>query len=130
MTAFAAIFLFLAPSLFAQDGQITGNVHDQTGAIIPGVDVTVTNENTGEDRMAVTNERGDYVVPGLKPSTYKVVANLAAFAPAEASGVQLVVGQRLVLDLTLRPAGVSETVTVEIEPEIVDTSSASMSANV
>jgi len=120
------------PASFAQgdQGLITGTVHDASGAIIPGVDVTVMNEKTGDMRAAVTNERGDYVVAGLKPSTYKVTANLSGFAPAEASGVQLVVGQRLSLDLTLRPAGVSESVTVEIAPEVVDTSSASMSANV
>ena len=124
--------VFAAPASFAQgdQGQITGTIHDATGAIIPGVDVTVTNEKTGETRTALTNERGDYVVAALKPSIYKVTANLTGFSPSEANGIQLVVGQRLALDLTLRPAGVAESVTVEIAPEVVDTSSASMSANV
>ena len=70
-----------APASFGQsDGQITGTIHDATGAIIPGVDITVTNEKTGEMRTALTNERGDYVVAGLKPSTYKVAANLSGFS--------------------------------------------------
>jgi hypothetical protein len=123
---------FVAPALLAQgdQGQITGTVQDATGAVIPSAEITITNEKTGEVRNAITNERGDYVVAALKPSTYTVAATLSGFATAQAAGVHLVVGQRLTLDLTLQPAGVAESITVEIEPEVVDTSSASMSANV
>src|SRR5262249_33706129 len=77
-------------------------------------------------------DKGDYLIVALKPSTYTVVANLSGFAKTEIAGVQLGVGQTVSIDLTLKPAGVSQELTVSADAaEVrVDTTSASMSANV
>src|SRR5262249_53099466 len=80
----------------------------------------------------ITGDRGDYVIAGMKPSTYSVKASLSGFAPKTATGLQVVVGQTANLDLTIDPAGVNETVTIEASAaEVrVETSSASIGANV
>jgi len=130
----ALLLAVLTTAAYGQvdQGKIQGAVKDATGAFIPGVSVTVKNDRTGEERTTITGDRGDYVVTALRPSTYTVRASLTAFAPEEVTGVQLAVGQTLTVDLALRPAGVSQEVTVSADAaEVrVETSSASMSANV
>lgn len=126
--------LLTAVSAFAQvdQGRIVGTVHDSSGAVISGALVSVKNERTGEERTAMTDEQGGYNVTALKPSVYTVRATLDAFSPAERSGLQLVVGQKLTLDLTLQPAGITQTVSVEASAaeSVVDTSSARIGVNV
>ncbi len=113
-------------------GKIQGVVKDMSGGVIPGVSITVKNDRTGEERETLTGDRGDYVVAPLKPSTYTVQASLSGFAPKEITALQLGVGQSLNLDLTLSPAGITQEVTVSADAADVrvETSSASMSANV
>src|SRR5262249_59794105 len=86
-------------------GRIAGTVKDQTGAVIPGVMITIKNERTGEERTALSGDRGDYLVVALKPSTYTVTGTLTGFATTELTGLQLTVGQTLTLDLVIKPAG-------------------------
>src|SRR6266568_8620838 len=72
------------PALAQVDqGRIAGTVKDQTGAVIPGVEITVRNDRTGEERKVVSADRGDYLVVALKPSQYTVFAELSGFAKAE-----------------------------------------------
>ncbi len=128
------IICALAVTVFAQvdQGRIAGTVKDQTGAIIPGVMITVKNDRTGEERSVMSGDKGDYQAAALRPSTYTVSAILAGFAKTEISGVQLIVGQTLNLELVIKPAGVSQELTVSADAaEVqVDTSSASLGANV
>ena len=124
----------LAMPSFAQvdQGRIAGTVKDQTGAVIPGVMITVKNERTSEERTALSGDRGDYLVVALRPSTYTVSAMLTGFATTELTGLQLTVGQTLTLDLVIKPAGVTQELTVSADSaEVrVETSSATMGANV
>jgi hypothetical protein len=131
----AAVALALLTTLaFGQvdQGKIQGAAKDTTGAVIPGVTITIKNERTGEQRETLTADRGDYLVTALKPSTYTVRASLSGFASKEVTGVQLGVGQVLTIDLALSPAGVAQELTVAADAaEIrVETSSAAMGANV
>jgi hypothetical protein len=128
------VMMFLAASAYGQvdQGRIGGVVKDSTGAVIPGVEVFVKNERTGEQHSAVTGDAGEYLVTALRPSTYSVKAGLPGFAPAETTGVQLVVGQQSTLDITLRPASVATDVQVvsAFGEVAVDTSSATIGVNV
>src|SRR5919108_2126240 len=60
-------------------GTILGTVRDSSGAVLPGVAVTVTNTDTNVVRMAVTDDRGDYVVRLLPVGTYRVETALDGF---------------------------------------------------
>jgi hypothetical protein len=111
-------------------GRIVGTVRDPNNAVVPGAVVAAHNERTGEERTVTTNGEGLYLLAALKPSTYTVTVAAANFKTTRAANVQLNVGQELTLDLGVQP-GLSETIDVVASDEMaLNTSSASMSANV
>ena len=63
-----------------------GTVRDQSGAFFGGAKVIARNERTGEERIAESNEKGYYLVAGLKPAQYTLRAEKAGFAPIEYTG--------------------------------------------
>ncbi|PYS94448.1 MAG: hypothetical protein DMF64_00840, partial [Acidobacteria bacterium] len=129
--AFAALCL-MPLFAFAQSdqGRIVGAVRDPNNAVVPGAIITVHNERTGEERTVTTNEAGLYQVTALKPATYTVTVAAQSFKTTKTTEVQLNVGQELTLDLMVQP-GLAETVDVVSSAELaLDTSSASMTANV
>src|SRR5437867_11367608 len=75
-----AIFLF-ASILSAQGFRATvvGRVTDDTGAVVPGAMITITNIGTNESRSVVVNERGEYAIPQLAPGHYTFIAEYSAF---------------------------------------------------
>ena len=127
----AALVLAVPARAGAQtDGRFTGNVIDSTGAFVPGATVTVKNERTGEERTVTTNAQGAYLVANLKPSNYTIRATFGNFAPVEITALTLTAAQEFSLDLSLQPAGLTETVTVQGTFSTVDVSSARMGVNV
>jgi hypothetical protein len=126
----AALCALPAPADAQTEGRFTGTVIDQSGAFVPGAMVTVVNEKTGEERTVTANAEGRYVVTNLKPSTYTIRASFGNFAPLEYTNMTLVAAQEFPLDLTLQPAGVTETVTVTAQVSSIDLSSARMGVNV
>ena len=120
----ALLSLSLTAPAFAQsqaiNGTIEGTVSDNSGGVLPGVSVTVTNTDTGSQRTTVTNETGLYRAPLLPLGTYSVVAELQGFKKFERSGVTLSAGQTAVINVTLGVGQVSETVSVVADSPIVD----------
>src|SRR5262245_45912696 len=112
----AMLSLALTAPAFAQsqaaNGAIEGTVTDTSGAVLPGVTVTVTNLDTGLDRSMVTNEKGLYRAPLLPLGTYRVVAELQGFKKYEQTGVKVSVGQSAVVNMALGVGTVSETINV------------------
>jgi hypothetical protein len=106
--------LLAASAAYAQGagGTIKGSVRDQNGAVVAGALVDITNNSTGEKRSATTNEQGDYTVPNLPVGIYTVTANAAGFAPKTAKEVNVSVSFTTDADLTVSPAGATESVTV------------------
>src|SRR5581483_11175632 len=60
-------------------GTILGTVKDQTGAVLPGVNITIKNVDTGISRSVTTGSRGEYRVPALNVGTYEVTAEMQGF---------------------------------------------------
>ena len=118
------------PASAQADGRFAGTVLDSSGAFVPGATVTVKNEKTGEERTATSSSQGIYVVTNLKPSLYTIRAKSGDFAPLEYTSMQLLAGQEFHLDLQLKPAGVTETVTVQGTTNSMDLSSARVGVNV
>ena len=82
-------------SLWAQaTAQISGTVRDQTGAVLPGVEVTVTQTETGVMRVAVTNETGSYVLSNLPIGPYRLEASLPGFRTFVQTGIVLQVNSK------------------------------------
>jgi len=104
----------------AANGAIEGTVTDSSGAVLPGVTITITNLGTGTERVVATNEKGLYRAPLLPLGTYKVVGELQGFKRFEQSGITLSVGQTAVVNATLPVGAVSESVTVIANSPLLD----------
>lgn len=127
--AVACLGLLLASlPLFSQAnlGRILGTVTDQTGAPVPGVTVTIIDEDRGVDRVLTTDAAGEYNAPNLIPGNKRVRAQLTGFRVTEHSGVKLEVGQDLREDLVLQPGEVSERIEVTAAPPTIDTTNAEL----
>ncbi len=107
-------------------GQITGTVRDATGAVMAGVKVVVTNQQTGLTRETKTTGNGDYVVPLLPVGAYVVTAEQPGFKTAILTDVALTVEQVKRLDVVLAPGAVTETVEVQSNALVLDTATASV----
>jgi hypothetical protein len=108
-------------------GTILGTVTDSTGAIVPGVKVTVTNTATNSTFRTTTSSAGDYYAPSLEPGTYSVSAELKGFQKSVTTGFTLAVDQKVRIDLALKPGAVTETLEVTAQAVELDTDSAALS---
>jgi len=124
--------LLISASLFAQSnqGRIQGTVRDQSGGIIAGATVTVTDVLKGVTRTLTTDEAGEYAAPNLDPSTYKVRVEYKGFKAFERQGLDVGVGQEAKIDITLQPGEQAQTVTVTEAIPLVETTSATLTGNI
>lgn len=96
----------------AVSGSITGVVADQTGGLIPGAGVVVTNHATGLETRATTNQSGLYSVSNLISGTYRLVVSVAGFKTFEQETVNVRIGAVVRLDVPLEVGDVAETIAV------------------
>src|ERR1700674_1476266 len=82
--------------------QISGSVRDQSGAVLPGVEGTATQGDTGVSRMTVTNETGSYVMPNLPLGPYRLEAGLPGFRTFVQTGIVLQVNSNPTLNIVLQ----------------------------
>lgn len=124
----AALFILLAltPTASAQidTGVIVGRVVDDSGGVLPGVSVTATQEATGVVATSVTNDRGEFIFPGLRVGSYSIAAELQGFRRAIRRDVRVNVQTRAQVDLQLNVGALSEEVTVVGRSELLQTQTA------
>src|SRR5881628_3576829 len=113
---------------FAQTSTATilGVVKDASGALVPGVSITVKHIESGLTRTVVSSERGGYNVPLLPVGAYEITTTMPGFKQEVRSGINLVVGQEAVVDLTLEVGANAEQVTVTGDAPLVNTTTASV----
>ena len=104
----------------AINGTIEGTVTDESGGVLPGVVVTVTNVDTGDTRSVITNDSGVYRAPLLPLGAYRVTAELPGFKKHDQTGISLSAGQVAVVDVKLEVGAVTETVSVSADAPVVD----------
>jgi hypothetical protein len=113
---FTTLSLSLSTPVLAQsqaaDGAIEGTITDASGGVLPGVTVTVTSVDTGASRVVITNEKGLYRALLLPLGKYEVTVELQGFKKFEQTGLQVSVGQSVVVNAQLSVGAVSETITV------------------
>ena len=97
----------------AQEATIVGTVTDQSGAAVPGVQITLTNTATGQVRHIASNDAGQYVVASLGIGNYDVKAESSGFKTFEQKGVVLNQGDRARIDIALQVGETKESVNVE-----------------
>src|SRR5690242_7060459 len=99
------------PFVWAQaTAEISGTVKDQSGAVLPGVEVTMTPTYTGIARTAVTNETGSYVVSNLPIGPYRFEAALSGFRSFVQTGIVLQVNANPVINPVMAVGQVNEQV--------------------
>lgn len=116
----ALLFSVTALTALSQTAQVTGRVSDSSGAVVPGAQVTVTNQNTGLNRESVTNNEGNYTVPLLQPGEYRIAVKKDGFKPVVRQGVVLNVEQVARLDFSLEAGAVTETVTITSDAPLLN----------
>jgi len=124
--------LLISASLFAQSnqGRILGTVRDQSGGIIAGATVTVTDVLKGVNRTLTTDEAGEYAAPNLDPSTYRIRVEYKGFKTYDRQGLDIGVGQEAKIDITMQTGEQNQTVTVTEAIPLVETTSATLTGNI
>ncbi len=103
---------------------LSGTVTDESGAVIPGAEVTIENRATGLKRSVTTNNSGVYLFPALKPDTYTITAQKDGFAPIEFKDIVLNVGDEKGLAIQMKVGDVAAEVTVEASATLSNESAA------
>lgn len=129
-----AVVVFSLTTLpaFGQGGvaEINGSAADQTGSVLPGATVTILDEATGLQRVAVTNESGRFVIVAVTPGRYTVRAELPGFQTQTQTGITVLVGQAITLNLTLPIGGLTDQVTVTGEAPIIEVTQTQIGTNI
>ena len=117
--------LAFAPCSWAQDitATVSGRVADPTGALVPGANITLSNEGTGGQRSATTSADGFYRFTLLSPGVYSVEASRQGFRAYVRRGINLSVGQTASIEIALEVGQVSDAVTVTADTEMVEATS-------
>ncbi len=122
-----ATLSLLSFPLSAQEylGSLGGTIADETGAVLPGVDVTARHEATSVENSVVSSDTGNYSFPIMEVGSYTVTASLTGFKTVEQVGVRVISGGAVTLDISLPIGELVETVTVEGGALAVDSRSSS-----
>ena len=102
---------------------LSGTVRDQSGAVLPGVEVSATQTATGARRTVVTNETGSYLITSLPVGPYRLEAALPGFRTFVQTGIVLQVDSNPVINMNLEVGQVSEQVEVNADAALVETRS-------
>jgi len=110
-----ALALLLVPGLFAQAqyGSVGGHATDSTGAVIPGVTLTLVNVETGHSIAVATGDDGSFLVPQVLPGTYNIQVEHTGFKRLQVTGIRVDINQNVTQDLTLEVGGVTESISVQ-----------------
>jgi hypothetical protein len=102
-------------------GSIAGTLTDETGAIVPGATVSVTNTNTGLSRQANTDQAGYYSIPNLLEGTYDLAVTANGFKPYTQTGVVVRINTATKVDAVVQLGALNEQVTVEASSQVLQT---------
>src|ERR1041385_7357275 len=123
------VIVLSCTSVWAQaTAQISGTARDQSGAVLPGVEIHVTQTDTGIARTAVTNETGTYVLPNLPIGPYRLEASLPGFRTYAQTGIVLQVNSGPTVNVVLEVGQISEQVEVQANAALVETRNAGVGA--
>jgi hypothetical protein len=117
----AVVFLSCDAAWAQGSAQISGAVRDQSGAVMPGVEITATQTATGVARTTITNETGSYILPNLPTGPYRLEAVLPGFRTYAQSGIVLEINSNPTIPIVLEVGQVAETVEVQANAALVET---------
>ncbi len=120
LMAMALLLVFLPFAHAQTEATVSGTVQDPSGAVIPGAQVTLTNQATQDTRQATSGETGFFAFSSLVPGTYSVKATAKGFVPKEITGIVLHAGDsRTIPNFALAVGSATQSVTVQAETQII-----------
>lgn len=128
------IVVLIAGTAFGQGasattGAINGRVTDATGGVMPGVTVTIASPSMQGVRTAVTSDDGSYRFPAVPPGDYRITYELAGFATVIREGIRVGLGFTATINIELKVASLTESVTVSGQSPVVDVATTKTSTN-
>lgn len=111
-------------------GGVRGIVLDPNAALIPHVELTLVNDETGVARSTASNAAGEYSFANVQPGAYTLRADLEGFRSFVAEGLTIGISTFLVSDITLDVGGVEETITVTAETPLIENGTASVASTI
>ena len=120
------LFVMTCGAAWAQEvggSQVSGTVRDASGGVLPGVEVTIKNVDTGLTRTVFTGANGAYTMPNLPVGPYQLTVKLEGFRTYVRDGIVLQVGTNPTIDVGLEIGSLGETVSVVANSEMVETKS-------
>jgi hypothetical protein len=126
LLAFFAVLLLLAPAVFSQSretGAVRGVVTDEQNTPLPGVNVTLSGASMMGLRTFVTDAMGEFRFPAIPPGEYELKFELQGFGTLVREKIRINTTATLTFDVQLKPAAVSEEVTVVAQSPTVDVKS-------
>jgi hypothetical protein len=110
--------------------EVVGVVKDASGLAVPGAAVTLTRNETGETRRAVTNTEGLYSFPLIEPGNYRVAVQMTGFKATSITDINVQLQQRARVDVTLQVGEVSQSVEVVAEVRLLNTEDAAVGQSI
>ncbi len=123
-----AVLLLVGPAFAQTTGTIEGVIKDPSGAVVPGVKVTLTNEETGQQREATSDESGYFRILQVPVGRYSLVLESKGFKKYVRKGIILELNQTAHVDIELQVGDLAESVTVEANASQVETTSTQLGA--
>ncbi len=123
------VILLLCTSILAAQGfraTIVGRVTDDSGAVVPGAKITITNTGTNEIRSVIVGDNGEYSIPQLAPGNYSLTAEYAGFNRVVRSGIVLETNQQARFDISLKVGALTEEVQVSASAPLVASENAAL----
>ncbi|MGE0815302.1 MAG: carboxypeptidase regulatory-like domain-containing protein [Vicinamibacterales bacterium] len=126
-----AVVLAAARGAAAQrtTGDIRGVITDESGAVLPGVTVTLRGPAVQGAPTTVSNESGVYRFPNLAPGIYDISTELAGFSTKTQTGIQVALGATAQVDVQMAVSTQQETITVVAEAPVVDSATTEIATN-
>src|SRR5215468_4468436 len=128
---FCSLLLVIAASAVAAHGQsyqggLRGAVHDSSGAVVPGVELTLTNEETNTARSGVTNGEGEYAFANVLPGLYTLTVTKSGYKKYEHKSIRIGTQEFITLDVKLEVGQTTESVTISSEAVTLESSNPSI----
>ncbi len=123
-----SVFCMCLPAVAQRSASsLSGTVTDQSGAVIPGANIVVTEITTGVSTSAQSNGQGFYLISNLQPGTYKLHMGKAGFESYQRTGIVIQAGQPTSIDVAMNVGAASQQVMVTGAPPLVDTTNQTVS---